>query len=737
MKQVFYILLATALTYSCCYSAGALLLRGVRAKLCRSEHRYFSFVTGSALVSTLIFLLTAAGQARKPVFLLATIPIILVAVWQRRARPLTLVESPGAKAAFAWRIFFWAAFLAFTFWYLPNALGPETSPDGTSYHVGLIARYLREHRFPRITTNMYANLSEGIEMLFLYAFSVGRHSAAAMVEFLFLLALPFGILSYARRIARPRAGIIAALLVYASPIVGRAGTVAYIDVAGAAVAFALFYAVQLWREDSTPRLAAMIGILAGFAYAVKYPLAVGILYAAGFIAFSLRRNWSAAIRQVAILCLCAFALMTPWLAKNAIFVSNPFSPFLNRVFPNPYIYTGFEKEYVAAFRHMNGVTLPEVPIEATVEGGRLTGLIGPVFLLAPLGLLALRHRYGRQVLLAGAFFLVPYFQNIGTRFLIPVLPFMALALAFVIDEFRGTAPLVLGAHLFLSWPTHVPYYANQYVWRIEKADWAAALRRIPEDTYLARTLDDYEMCRLIERTVPPGQPILSASMGTQAYQSHELIVPYESALGNRLGDILFRVTSEDLQTRRRLTYSFPLTEARRFRIVQTVTAPAPVLIAEVRLYRAGGELPRSSEWRLRSSVNPWDLPAAFDNSPITVWTAGQDTSRGMYIQVDLGRAQQVDSITVDLPRNLTWAAMRIDVERGGSWQTVASEPKVVSGPWPGRARRAAIEELKANGVHWIVTKDGEPLANDFTNRAARWGITQAAFSRGYRLWHLD
>ena len=42
--------------------------------------------------------------------------------------------------------------------------------------------YLREHGFHTITGNMYASLSEGLEMLFLYAFAFGKHSSAAMVH---------------------------------------------------------------------------------------------------------------------------------------------------------------------------------------------------------------------------------------------------------------------------------------------------------------------------------------------------------------------------------------------------------------------------------------------------------------------------------------------------------------------------------------------------------------------------
>ena len=42
----------------------------------------------------------------------------------------------------------------------------------------------------------------------------------------------------------------------------------------------------------------------------------------------------------------------------------------------------------------------------TIRGGVLGGLLGPVFLLAPIGLLALRWRLGRRALMAALVFAI-------------------------------------------------------------------------------------------------------------------------------------------------------------------------------------------------------------------------------------------------------------------------------------------------------------------------------------------
>ena len=163
-------------------------------------------------------------------------------------------------------------------------MAPEFSFDGSRYHLGLVGRYLREHGFHRITDNLYASLSQGVEMLFLYAYAFGKHSAAAMVHFAFLLALAWMMFSYARRAGFPLAGACGALLVFASPLVGADGSSAYNDVAVAAIAFALFYLLEIWDAGRSPRLLIAIGMVAGFAYAAKYTAWVAAPYALAFVA---------------------------------------------------------------------------------------------------------------------------------------------------------------------------------------------------------------------------------------------------------------------------------------------------------------------------------------------------------------------------------------------------------------------------------------------------------------------
>src|SRR5207253_951783 len=145
-----------------------------------------------------------------------------------------------------WRWIFAAIYATFTVLYFFNAMAPEMSPDGTAYHLPIPAAYYHAHGFVRITTTIYANISQGIELLFLFAYAFGRYSAATLVHYAFLATLPLLMICYARRFGFTIAGIAAAVFVFASPVAGLDGTSAYIDIALAAVLFTMFYFLQIW-----------------------------------------------------------------------------------------------------------------------------------------------------------------------------------------------------------------------------------------------------------------------------------------------------------------------------------------------------------------------------------------------------------------------------------------------------------------------------------------------------------
>jgi len=119
-------------TVAVCLAWGRILFRILRIELARFEHDLLAGVCGAAMLSGFVFLLCTVKLARTPVFLLMGIAIPFV--FRRPAR-----QRFPALPLF-WKWLFCAAFVFYALLYLSNSLAPEFSPDGSSYHLGLVAR---------------------------------------------------------------------------------------------------------------------------------------------------------------------------------------------------------------------------------------------------------------------------------------------------------------------------------------------------------------------------------------------------------------------------------------------------------------------------------------------------------------------------------------------------------------------------------------------------------------------
>jgi hypothetical protein len=719
--QALLILFGALFTAATCLACGRLLLRGAVTDI------GITFVCGASILSLAIFLLAAIHAVYPPVFLALGVGSALLGCRRASAQrsPEKPIKVPPALYAL---VPLFAVYFAI---YFVHAMAPEVSPDGTAYHLGLVARYFREHGFHPITANIYASLSQGIELLFLFAFAFGKHSAAALVHLAFLVALVWQMFTYGRREGFPFLAACAAFLVFASQVVGIDASSAYNDVAVAAIAFTLFNLLQLWNAHRHIRLLVAIGLLAGFAYAAKYTAALALPYALGYVAWKSRR-W----RDIGIVAGCALLLMAPWMIKNWLWVQNPIAPFFNHWFPNPYVTPAFEREYRDYLAHYDLSSLRQIPMQVTTYGA-LQGLLGPVFLLAPLSLLAVLRREGRQLLLAALVFGAPYFSNIGTRFLIPPLPFIALAMMLALSRIPAVALALVLVHGCLSWPSIVPKYGRENAWRLRGIPWREALRIRPEQPYLERWIPDYGAIRLIETRTSPGATVFSTNPLPEAYTSRRVLVEYYSAENQKTGRILRIGAVPEDAPNLRLRFSFPRQSLGALRVVQTASGANLWSVNELRIYDGTRELPRRPEWRLRARPSPWGIQDAFDNSLITFWISGDSLRPGMYVQVDFGRDEPVDALEIATTPDQWQVRLELQgLKPNGAWTSLAKSPQQREEAAPLGVRRAVAGELKRRGIDYVLMFDRDKGADDLHRNALRWGITEMGESKGARLYQL-
>jgi Dolichyl-phosphate-mannose-protein mannosyltransferase len=700
-----------------CYSAGDLLIAWSRAKLSPSERAPLAFVTGAAVVHLAMFAALALKIAHRGVIAAILGGFLIRAIVERRRG----VSAALPKLDRALWIPFCIVFGAFTIYYLPNAWAPETSPDGAAYHLGLVARYLRAHGFERVTTDMYATLSQGVEVLYLAAFAFGKHSAAALLHLAFTIALALGMFAWGRRIGKPWVGAAGALLTYVSPVVGRDGTTAYIDVATAAITFAVFYWLEIWDEQRDSRILVLIGLVAGYAYAAKYTAFVMAPYAMVFVAWRSRK-----LRPALIVTAAAAVMVAPWMLKNWLYVHNPVAPLANAIFRNPYFHVSAERQWEAYLRNYDLPNRWKLFTEDTLDGGKTQGLLGPVFVLAPLALLALRFREGRRLLIPGLLLFATYFGNVGTRFLIPCLPFFSLAMALALSWPPALGALV-AIHAVLSWPATLPHYANKYLWRLETMPWKGALRIQPQEEYLKTNLWSYDLIQLVDEKVPPGERVFAYMGVPQAYTRHELVMSYQAAENNILGDSTNIGWGEAFQPSRLYVFRFPPRTARRIRLLQTGSATRNEQqwnVHELRYFSKSAEIARRPEWRLRAWPNPWEVQLAFDNSPATRWRSWEQGARGMWIETDFGRDETVDEVQMLTSPEWPWP-IRLNVEVAdaqGLWQKVTDQFEDRDAQVHGWIRRAATYELLKHGIRYMLVHDSDWGADDFRDDPEAWGL---------------
>jgi hypothetical protein len=780
------ILFGAGFTVAISFALGTLLLDRLRVALYRQEAALLAFVTGSACLSLATFFLCLMHQARRDVFLWGGLAVIAGAVWLHRGEsPRKSLPMPPA----GWMVLFFVVLTAFFIAYFFNSLAPEISPDGSGYHLGNVVRYGRSGGFDWKHHSMYSYLSQGTEMLFLVAFSFGGHSSAAMVHFAFLTALPLLIACYGIRWGFPRVGMFAAILAYASPVVGIDGISAYNDLALVTVVFAVFYVLQVWDHIKDYKLLIIIGLLSGFSYAIKYTACLTLPFALGFVAWRLWREqklWGGppgprgsprtrfsptrpmspdadgpargpgcplgsdqgvrpTVNQrgpTAITCLllvlsAALLMILPWAVRNWIWLGNPFAPFLNRWFTNPYYHPGAESRYLSELGQYTGLNhYWEIPLQLAVRGKFIPGILGPVFLLVPFALLALRHSHGRRLLVAAAVFGIPAYFNTGARFLIPSIPFVSLAMGLALAKSWGILPTVAMFQALVCWPGVLAMYCDPWAWRVRSIPVRAALRKEPEAEFLLRQVPGYGLKSAIEQATAPGDKIFSFRSRPEAYLDREIVVGYESNLGNLAQDILWTAAGALKPPVDRQQFRFAPVTTRGIRIVQKASADSEWSLAEVRLFWGGREVPHAPDWHITAWPNAPEVGLAFDDNLGTRWSTWQPMSPKDRVQIEFGQPRGVDEVLLEYA---VAGAAQVSVEVLGEssrWIRIAGRPEV-SRAGATDLRRLATQELRASGIGYLLIDDSDFGMANLNQYTSSWGITQLAEANGTHFFRID
>lgn len=716
MPEVLRILAGAAATGLACAGLGRLLWRW------RPPSLAIAFASGAAVLSAVMFSLLAAGLYRLPAIWVALAVPIAVGLWRIRLpelrRPPWWAIATGAVIACVYAV---------------HALAPEIQPDGAGYHLGLPAMWLRDGGFTG-SIGFYELLPLGVETLYGAAMALGGPPAAKMVHLTFLiLTIPL-VIQIARRLGlKEGTGWAGALLYCLAPVAGISGTSAYSDAALAFAHVALFALILEWKDAPSAWVALHAGLIAGFCYSIKMTGAVVVVAA---LVYMLSRRQ---IRSSAVFSAGAAVVALPWAVKAWWLTGNPLAPLGNAWFENDAFNAATEQALGSYLRTYNLASWTQIPGALLFDGTALQGLIGPVFILAPLALLACRNRAGRWLMAAAAVSALPWVLNIGARFLMPPLPFAALALASVIPA-RLLPPLLI-LHAALSLPVVMDRYAGRNAWRLRGWPWQAALRIESEADYLRKNYWEYNVARMVRRHVKPGEPLLDLLGVPLLYSERTALGPLPTVTFDQMTNALSGAAAPFPERLYVGLYSNPggFLRGVRLRVNQPVSQGWS--ISEVRFERAGKRLAVSRYWFLSSWPVPQDAALAVDGNIASCWHTYGPAKAGSHLEVLFDRPIPFDSLSLvsSSPHGANSAIDAYGLTMDRRW--VRLPPSGTFTALPIRSLRAeAIAFVKSKGVRWIVapthTAGYGPVGRSLMTTPRAWRVEPVEELEGARLFRI-
>ncbi|HEX4772275.1 MAG TPA: glycosyltransferase family 39 protein [Bryobacteraceae bacterium] len=720
-------ILAAAFALAICYALGLSATHVLALPLTRTERHVYALTLGAALTSLMIWCLGMLHALYREVF--AALLVLSVAGAFTISRRIPYCRISSSPWPLWQRVIFFSVYLTFGLSYLLVALAPEVSPDGSRYHLGLIARALRQHAFTPLATSFYAGLPQGAESIYMIAFAFGGHSAAALVQYAYWMLLPWIALCLFQRMNRPLAGLVAGILLFTSPLVAMDGTSAYVDVFLMSALAAAFALTERSLTENSFRFGVAAGMVAGFAVAIKYTAYPAPIYVAGVLAWAHRRIPRSAVRFAAGSLTAAAVIFIPWTVRNLFFYRNPLFPFASAVFANPYMHAWSEHLYRVNMHSYAGIhSVLQLPWELTVHGDLLQGLIGPVFLLLPAGLLAARYPEGRRMLFAGCLLFVPYMQNIGARFFLPSLVFFGCALALAFADFVPAAVLLVSFAAITAWPNVYNRYCRPNAGRIYSFPKKVILGRETRETFRRRALGDlYEAAKLLDEHVAPGTRVLTLDNIPDAYTTAEVATSYQAALNERLyRELLFAAQTRSIA---RLRFRVPMGNWRSFRLVHQHSDP--------RVWAGICEIDDATS--STASPNPFDVRLAADGNFATCWSTWAPPPADTHVDFTPRRPLNKGStgfFTAYVPWDQSPSSWQLLGTSGGIWEVLDTTPHIEDFPVPANLRAEALRDLLANDFYYLLTRKEEALEKSISSEPPSWPVHLIGIRDPYRLYQI-
>lgn len=415
------------------------------------ENLIFSIGLGFGLLSFFTLSLGLCNLLYYRLLLLLLSLLCLPIVYQTIRWLLKFPKYRRRHSLFVFRsVHFWLIlFLFLVLAQLNIALLPPYEYDALEYHFGAPDYYLQQHKITYVPGNVYANFPANVEMLYTFGMLLNNDITGKLFQFYFGILTALTLFSLGKKLWSESAGAIAAVIFSALPLTFIVNLQANIDLALAGYSALAFFAFLNWtRERNRPHLVLM-GIFIGLGLGCKYtamltiaiPLFLLMLVHVFVMQKDAEQRATDKIKGLGFhaLCLifCAFILVLPWCIKNLIFTSNPIFPLFYNILGGYGWTSELATKFMKAHLSFNFIK----PFYQ--DFSRIT-LLTLLILLIPMakahpqkkeGIPDNKHiQYIFWYILFSYLFWFLLTEHIE-RFLMPVLPFVALGLGYLMYQY--------------------------------------------------------------------------------------------------------------------------------------------------------------------------------------------------------------------------------------------------------------------------------------------------------------
>ena len=341
-------------------------------------------------------------------------------------------------------------------------LTPAIGNDVLTYHLGAPKLYLQHHGFYFIPGNLCSNYPLNAEMLYIIGLLLGGDTVAKGIHFGMAILTLTSMYQFARHLVPGAVYISISLLVfYSIPSVFVNSHMAYVDLALTFYIFLSVYVFLNWFLRKQIQWLVICGVFTGLSAATKYSaLLLPFMGCLSILYVSRRREIHnrQAFQFLGVYLLSVLVVGSPFYIKNWVLTGNPLYPFLYSLLGGAGWDMELSRQYDLFLNSMGmgrGVLdyllLPwNVSFHAKMNSPVFDGILGPLFILTlPFAIWIRNTPAALKIAMAycGITFLFWIASVHQIRYLIPIFPFLAIMVGYILKHYRGKNVLLFSVLL--------------------------------------------------------------------------------------------------------------------------------------------------------------------------------------------------------------------------------------------------------------------------------------------------